>query len=70
MSTEEDSIKLAVMANDMAYLKKGIDKLDAKLSDNYITKEEFYPIKRVVYGLVGLIVTTVAIAILSGVIIK
>lgn len=38
--TEKDSVRLAVMANDLHYLKDGFDKLDDKISRNYVTKEE------------------------------
>lgn len=38
--TSHDNVQLAVMANDLRYLKEGFDKLDDKISQNYVTKEE------------------------------
>jgi chaperonin cofactor prefoldin len=60
-----DDVKLAVIQNDMQYLKEKLDKVDTKLSSSYITKEEFEPIKRIVYGMVGLILVAVVGALVS-----
>lgn len=41
-------------------IKSVADKLDAYMkhvSDRYVTKEEFLPVKSIVYGLVGVILT-------------
>jgi chaperonin cofactor prefoldin len=60
-----DDVKLAVIQNDMQYLKEKLDRVDTKLSSSYITKEEFEPIKRIVYGMVGLILVAVVGAMVS-----
>lgn len=62
---QNDSVKLAVMANDMIYLRNSIDKIDRKLSSGYVTKEEFDPIKRTVYGLISLVLVAVVGALLA-----
>jgi len=65
--TEEET-KIAVMCNDMDYVKKTLEKIDRRLDSNYVTKVEFEPIKKGYYGLLMLIVTTIIIAVLSQVI--
>lgn len=66
MKSEET--QLAVIATDIGYIKKAMDKLDSKVSSHYVSKEEFEPVKKIVYGLVGLILVAVAGAILGLVI--
>lgn len=58
-------VKLAVMANDMTYLKNAVDNIDKKISSGYVTKEEFDPIKRIVYGLISLVLIAVVGALLA-----
>ena len=68
MTKPSDETQIAVMANDVGYLKKAVDLIDKKidlLNGTYVTKAEFDPVKRVVYGLVGLVLTSVAGAALA-----
>lgn len=60
-----DVTKLAVIANDIAYIKRDVSFINDKISKNFVTREEFIPIQRLVYGLVGLILLTVLGAVLS-----
>lgn len=62
---QSDEIKLAVLQNDMAYVKNKLDSIDEKVGSRYVSKEEFEPIKKIVYGLVGLILIAVVGALVS-----
>ena len=62
--------KMAVMANDITYIKKEVTEINQKLSHEYVTKIEFEPLKKVVYGLIALILTAVVSGILAVVIIR
>lgn len=64
-NADDNAVKLAVMANDMTYLKNAVDKIDQKISSGYVTKEEFDPIKRIVYGLISLVLIAVVGALLA-----
>ena len=71
-TTDNDSVKLAVMQRDIEYLRKTHDesntKLDAliiKIDDRYLTKDEFKPVRNIVYGLITLIVIAVIGAIVN-----
>lgn len=66
--TRSENTQLAVMANDIKYVVKSVDDLNNKIDHNYVTKDQFEPVKRIVYGLVGLILVAVVGALLSLVI--
>lgn len=52
------AVKLDAVREDIAEIK---DVLDSKL----VTKDEFEPIKRLVYGVVGLVLSSVVAAVLA-----
>lgn len=52
--------KLNVLANEFS--KSKLDNLERKF-DKYVTTTEFIPVQRVVYGMVGLILTSTLVAI-------
>lgn len=71
MSTERsDKTKLAVISNDISYIKDDIRDIKSKLNAKYITRTEFEPIKKIVYGVVAIILTAVVGAIVGLVILK
>ena len=45
-----------------------INEFRQEVRDSYVTKVEFFPIKTIVYGMVGLILVGVFTAIIAGVI--
>lgn len=60
-------IDLAVIQNDIAYIKRQIDHIDMQVSSNYVTKVEFTselePLKKFMYalvlGVIGAFVTAI-----------
>jgi len=60
-----DDIKLAVIQNDLTYIKEKINAVDTKVSNSYVSKEEFEPVRKIVYGLVGLILVAVVGALVA-----
>jgi hypothetical protein len=66
MATENnrDDIKLAVIQNDLTYIKEKLTAVDNKVSSGYVSKEEFEPIKKIVYGVVSLILVAVVGALI------
>lgn len=59
-TTDADSkVRIAVIVNDLTYIKEKLNEIDAKVSENYLTKTEFEPIKAIVYGVVSLILLAV-----------
>jgi hypothetical protein len=59
------AITAAGVAVDISYIKADISNINSKLDDHYVTKDQFAPIQRLVYGLVGLILIAVVGAILA-----
>jgi hypothetical protein len=62
---EPSNVKLAIIQNDLGYIKEKLNVLDQKVSTNYLTKEEFEPVQKIVYGLVSLILVAVVGALLT-----
>lgn len=49
----------------MINLEKSITELENKLRKNFVTKIEFKPIKKIIYGFLGVVLTSVLFSILS-----
>lgn len=62
---DNDRVQLAVIQNDLTYIKEKMNAIDTKVSNNYVTKEEFEPIKKIVYGVVSLILVAVVGALVA-----
>jgi ABC-type phosphate transport system permease subunit len=60
-----DETNIAVMASNVADIKNTVSKIENRLDYNYVTKEAFDPVKKLVYGLVGLILISVVVALLA-----
>lgn len=56
---------VALLGSDISYIKRDVKDIKEKLSKDYITREEFEPVKRLVYGLVGTILLSTLGAILA-----
>lgn len=64
-NNNNDKVQLAVISNDLTYIKEKMNAIDTKVSNNYVTKEEFEPIKKIVYGVVSLILVAVIGALVA-----
>lgn len=65
MTNQSDETKLAVIQTDLTYIKEKLNAVDNKVSSHYVSKEEFDPIKKIVYGLVSLILVAVVGALVA-----
>jgi hypothetical protein len=66
MATKDTSdTKIALIQQDISYMKDKLDGVDAKISTHYVSREEFEPIKKIVYGMVGLVLVAVVGALVS-----
>lgn len=54
---------------EMRYIRRDLDEIKLKLDGSYVTKEEFAPIKKIVYGLVSIILVGV-VGALVGLVLK
>ena len=55
---EDTNSLIAVISNDLAYIKRDIADIKLKLESNYVTKDEFSIVKNIVYGMVALVLTS------------
>ena len=62
---EQTAEKVLLFSQTMEYIQKDIAEIKTKLDQKYVTKEEFSTVKAIVYGMVGLILTAVIIAVVS-----
>jgi hypothetical protein len=46
-------------------IEKTVNEIKQRLDADYVTKEEFKPVKTLVYGFTGLILTAVIVALLA-----
>lgn len=67
---KSSDVKLAVIANDIGYIKEKLSHIEDSVNAHYVTKDEFEPIKRIVYGLVSLILIAVVGALINLVVQK
>lgn len=68
--TPREDTQIALMSQDITYIKKSVDDLTLKVDHNYVTKDEFKPVKQLVYGFVGLVLVSVIGAIMALVVRK
>jgi hypothetical protein len=70
MENTDERITLAVLKNDLEHITKLVEGINSTLKADYVTREEFSPIKSIVYGLVGIVLTSVIGALVALVIRK
>lgn len=68
MPKDSVNTKLAVIENRLGNIEEKVGHIDSQIGNNYITKAEFEPVKKLVYGLVSLILVAVVGAIMALVI--
>lgn len=56
---------IALLVNDMTYVKNEVADIKKILGDKYVTIEMFEPVRRIVYGLVGLVLSSVVAGVLA-----
>lgn len=65
-----DETNIALLQKDVQYIRDTVQKIETNLEADYITRIEFEPIKKIVYGLIALVLTMVLGAVLSLIIRK
>ena len=55
---------LAVLDERTKAIQQSVKDIQAQLANSYVTRQEFEPVKRIVYGMVGVILVTVVGALL------
>lgn len=66
----ENGKEMARLGTEVANMRSDIKEIAQSIKSSYVTKTEFKPIKTVVYGIIGLILTGFFSALISIVIMK
>lgn len=67
---ENEEITLALIKQDLKYIKESVDAMSQRLDKNYVTLDQFAPVKSIVYGMVGLILSSIVVALIALIIRK
>lgn len=73
MVKKDVEIDQAVLMSKFEYISRSLDQLKTQIDElpsKFVSQDEFKPIKSVVYGVVGLLLTSIVVAITSLVIRK
>lgn len=65
---DKNPTSLDVIANEMKHISADVTEIKTTLRGSYVSKDEFEPIKKLVYGLAGLVLTSVAVGVVGLVI--
>lgn len=60
----------ALLKQELNFIKNRLAAIELKLDQKYVTRVEFDPIQRLVYGMVGLILISVVGALISLVVLS
>jgi hypothetical protein len=58
-------IDLAKISVDLEYIKQNVENINRKLECQYVQRMEFDPIKRCVYGMVGIMLSALLVGLVS-----
>jgi hypothetical protein len=60
----KDNIQLALLTQEVSYIKTTVIETKALIEQKYVTKEQFEPVRNIVYGMVAVVL----LAVLGGLI--
>lgn len=66
----EAEISQALLGNDIQWIKSKLSEIEIKVSNHFVTKEEFEPYKRLIQGLIAVAMTSVVGAVMTLILIK
>jgi hypothetical protein len=59
------AVDLAVILNKVSYIEGEVKDIKGRLESEYVTQDQFEPIKKIVYGLVSIILTAFAVGVVT-----
>lgn len=54
-----ENLNLAILKNDVNYIKNEIVHINKKLDEKYVRREEFEPVKKIIYALIGILIISI-----------
>lgn len=68
--TAENITNIKIISNDLAYVRSDVSEIKLKMESTYITRQEFQPVQRIVYGLIAVLGLATLSAIFKLIFIK
>ena len=68
--TRESAVTDAEMRTDISYIKQEITKLTTLVAQQYVTRTEFEPVKKLVYGTVTVMLTAVVGGLMALIVVR
>jgi len=63
--TKSTETQLAVMTTKLDMIQVQLNEVREKLEHSYVTVDQFKPVRNIVFGMVGLILTAVIVALIG-----
>lgn len=70
MTKQTLETKLDIIANDIKYIQQDMQEIKQQIAANYVTKDQFEPVRKLVYGVVGILLTAMVVAMINLVLTK
>ncbi len=70
MNTASEETQLAVVSAKQDRMSQDIKEIKDMVQQNYVTQDQFRPIRIFVYGLIGIALSTVGVAVINLIIRK
>jgi len=61
----KDQVNIALMQEDVKSIKDDVKEIKGRMEAEYVTQTEFKPIRNLVYGTVGLFLTSIGGALIA-----
>ena len=58
-------VDVAVILNKTSYIEREVADIKSKLEGDYVTQDQFEPVKKIVYGLVAIVLGGAVTALIS-----
>lgn len=65
-----DEAQLAVITTKLDRVSQDVKDINDMVKQNYVTQDQFRPVRIFVYGLIGIALTTIGVAVINLIIVK
>lgn len=62
---QNEEVNLALIKQDVSYVKDTVKDIKLQLQSEYVTKDQFAPIQKLVYGITGVILVAVVVGLMN-----
>ncbi len=66
----DDAVQLAVLVEQNKNIIQDLSEVKELIQTKYVTREEFKPVKQIVFGMIGVILTAILVSLIAMVVQK